>query len=213
MHSYPVFEMSQDECRALIAERRFATLVVNGANGPLVAHLPMILSQHSNGTHMLEGHIARTNPIAGISDETPALAIFNGPDAYVAAGFYPSKARHGRVAPTWNYIAVHASGPLSCFSGQQALVAHLEEMTSVLEQNEPAPWAVSDAPPGFAEGLSQGIMGVRMAILNLEGMEKLSQNSRPDDRAGVLDGLRMRAAPGEADLVTAMAKKASKPAS
>jgi transcriptional regulator len=41
-----------------------------------------------------------------------ALAVVAGPDAYVSPSWYPSKAEHGRVVPTWNYVQVHVHGRL-----------------------------------------------------------------------------------------------------
>ena len=38
--------------------------------------------------------------------------IFKGPQAYVSPSWYATKAEHGKVVPTWNYIVVQASGHL-----------------------------------------------------------------------------------------------------
>ncbi len=36
--------------------------------------------------------------------------IFQGPQGYLTPNWYPSKAEHGKVVPTWNYTVVHAYG-------------------------------------------------------------------------------------------------------
>ena len=51
-----------------------------------------------------------------------ALVIFAGADAYVSPGFYPSKAEHGKVVPTWNYVAVHAYGTAEVFTDAERLL-------------------------------------------------------------------------------------------
>ena len=38
--------------------------------------------------------------------------IVRGPDAYVSPTWYASKAEHGRVVPTWNYVTAHVYGDL-----------------------------------------------------------------------------------------------------
>ena len=42
-----------------------------------------------------------------------ALAMFQGPHAYVHPGWYPAKREHGKVVPTWNYVVIQAHGTLS----------------------------------------------------------------------------------------------------
>ena len=40
------------------------------------------------------------------------IEMFQGPQAYVSPGWYPSKQAHGKVVPTWNYVVVQARGRL-----------------------------------------------------------------------------------------------------
>lgn len=193
MHNSPSFEMTNaDDKIAFVKQRRFANLVVNGPDAPIIAHLPMMIIHKSNGELYLEGHVARSNHIATAAKDAHATAIFNGPDAYIAAGFYPSKQIHGKVAPTWNYMAVHCSGPVETFSDGDELVEHLDRLTVFLEADEKAPWAVDDAPEGFTERLVRAIIGIRIQINLFEGIAKLNQNSNPADRKGVIAGLAER---------------------
>ena len=57
------------------------------------------------------GHVARANPLW--EDGKPvgtSLATFGGGEHYISPTWYPSKAEHHRVVPTWNYLVVHAWG-------------------------------------------------------------------------------------------------------
>ncbi len=55
--------------------------------------------------------MAKANPHwREIADDTTALLIVTGPDAYVSPTWYAAKAEHGKVVPTWNYSAVHLTG-------------------------------------------------------------------------------------------------------
>jgi transcriptional regulator len=204
MHNYSLFEMKEaDERRAFISARRFANLIISGPGGLLAAHVPLILLPY-NGGWILEGHVARSNPFAAAAQDTQGLAIFNGADAYVAAGFYPSKKVHGKVAPTWNYQAVHAAGMMRTFSAEDELISHLVRLTNFLEADEPNPWAVEDSPDGFTEKLVPHIVGFTMKIDKLEGIAKLNQNSREADRLGVIDGLSKRNIPHEQSILERM---------
>lgn len=183
--------MKDDEAKsAFIEERRFANLVVSGLDGPEAAHVPMLLKRFADGGLMLESHVASSNPVARLAaGGTAALAIFNGVDTYITPSFYVSKKIHGKVAPTWNYMAVHAAGTLETFSEPNQLHAHLNDLTDVLERGAEAPWAVSDAPSEFVDAMVRAITGLRLRVDRLEGIRKLNQNQRQNDREGVISGL------------------------
>lgn len=209
MHNYPPFEMKDDEEKtAFISARRFCNLIISGTNGPIAAHVPLLLRKDPNGKPMLEGHLARSNPLITAShDTTPALAIFNGNDAYITPSLYESKKRHGKVAPTWNYIAVHASGRLTTFTDPNELRAQINDLTDTMETGLPAPWAVDDAPADFTDKLLTAITGIRITIETLEGIRKLNQNQRQDDQTGVRNGLANSPDPAARQLATEMEKQ------
>lgn len=191
MHAPPHFRIEDaDELVAFIEARHFATLVVTGEAGPLAAHIPMLLTRDAAGAPFaLEGHVARNNPLVMAAERgAPALAIFAGPDAYVTPSLYVSKREHGKVVPTWNYMAVHATGPIETFDDQQALHDQVSRITDKMEQPTAAPWKVKDAPDDYIAKMLNAIIGVRLTIATIEGIAKLSQNRPEGDRAGVLDG-------------------------
>lgn len=209
MHAQPAFRMTeQNEVAAFVDARRFATLVVSGEAGPIAAHLPMILHRDADGQPvMLEGHVARANPVATISAAgVPALAIFQGADAYVTPSLYLSKREHGRVVPTWNYIAAHATGPLETFSDDAELRTHIEQLTDLMEGAAAVPWAVSDAPGDYIDKMVSAITGVRLRITSLEGVRKISQNRAEPDRASVQLGFTHSTDPGARALGLEMSK-------
>src|SRR5215467_13677750 len=98
------------EMHALMRARPFATLVSAGASGLYATHLPTVLK--SDGPFgAIECHLSRANPHwKDLAEGTEALMIFQGPEAYITPNWYPSKADHGKVVPTWNYAVVHAYG-------------------------------------------------------------------------------------------------------
>ena len=98
----------------------------------------------------------------------PALAVFSGPDAYVHPGWYPGKAEHGRVVPTWNYIAVHAWGPVETFDEPARLLELLARLTARHEAGRPRPWSLDDAPAEYIERQLRAIVGFALPIHRLE---------------------------------------------
>lgn len=210
MYAAPAFRMDdREDMAALIEARRFATLVVAGTNGPAAAHIPMILNYDAAGAPVsLEGHVARGNPIAALAaSPIRALAIFSGADAYVTPSLYLSKREHGKVVPTWNYMAVHVSGALETFSHADVLHNQVRRITDLMEQPTAAPWKVSDAPDDYIARMLGAITGVRLTIDSIEGIAKLSQNRPEGDRAGVLNGFQHSTDHAARQLAAEMTKK------
>lgn len=168
---------------------RLASLVTCGSDGLMATPLPLILDETEGELGTLYGHIARANP-QWKTDASEAMAIFMGPDAYVTPSWYVTKQETGKVVPTWNYVAVHAYGPVEFFDEPDRLLEAVTRLTRLHEANRREPWEVSDAPAQFIEGQLRGIVGVRLPIVRLDAKSKMSQNRNEADRDGVVRGLR-----------------------
>jgi transcriptional regulator len=175
---------------ALMRAHPFAALISSGPAGLFATHLPTVLKDEGPyGT--IECHVARANPHwKELGGET--LMIFQGPQTYITPNWYPSKAEHGKVVPTWNYAVVHAYGRAEAMDDVRWLRRHVGELTAQQEADEAKPWAVTDAPDSFIAGMARAIVGVRLPIARLEGKWKMSQNRELKDRAGVIEGLDRR---------------------
>src|SRR4051794_16138372 len=98
--------------RALLDQSRAGDLVTVGEGGLLASLIPFIHDPEAGDHGSLLGHLARNNPQWRASSAGSSLVILRGPDAYVSPGWYASKALHGRVVPTWDYVTVHVHGRL-----------------------------------------------------------------------------------------------------
>lgn len=165
----------------------FAALLSNGPDGPRASHLPLLLDRANGGT--LRGHLARANGHADGLDGEPALVIFQGPAHYVSPAWYPSKAETGKVVPTWNYVVIHARGPVRLRHDPDWLHGLVADLTDRMEHDRQAPWAVSDAPADYTDTMLGHIVGVEIALTSLVGKFKLGQNRSAADRAGLAAGL------------------------
>jgi transcriptional regulator len=175
-------------CGAM-SDIQFAALVSTTSDGLHVTHVPMFVRQE-DGVVTLEAHVARANPHwRMIADGAPSVAIFQGPHAYISPSWYASKAEHGKVVPTWAYIAVHAHGTLAPMSDDAWLRRHLEALTTVNEVVRETPWAVSDAPEPYIKTLSRGIVGLKLTVQQMSGSWKINQHKTDADRAGTAKGL------------------------
>jgi transcriptional regulator len=138
----------------------------------------------------LRGHIARANPMwREYRNDTQALAIFQGPQAYVSPSFYPSKAATGEVVPTWDYAVVHASGTLRFIHDVEWLRGFVTGLTETYEGPRAQPWKIGDAPASYIDKMLKLIVGFEFSISNLTGKWKVSQNRPQADRRGVVENL------------------------
>jgi transcriptional regulator len=205
MYIPPAFRL--DDLPALheaIRGAGLANLVTATEQGLMASPLPLFLDPDDGPFGTLHGHLARANPQGRLPPLGEALAVFMGPDAYVSPSFYPSKAEHHRVVPTWNYVTIQARGPAEFYDDPDRLLALVTRLTERHEAPRQTPWAVSDAPADFIRGQLKGIVGLRLPITRLEGKRKLSQNRNAADRDGVRAALSASDRPADRAVAAAM---------
>jgi transcriptional regulator len=196
------------EAHALMRAHPFAILVTQGTDGIVATHLPTVLKiDDGGGLGRIECHLARPNPQwRTFAGDAEALIIYQGADAYIRPGWYPSKREHGKVVPTWNYAVVHLHGRLEAIEDAGWLRGLVERLTTRHEAARTQPWAVGDAPADYIEQMLKAIVGIRIQITRVQAKWKLGQNRSAADRAGVAQGL---AAQGADAGMGAMAKLVS----
>jgi len=190
MYVPPAFKDDDlDSIRSTIRNARLASLVTATADGPVATPLPLFLDESEGEYCTLYGHLARANPQWKLPPVGEALAIFNGPEAYVTPSWYATKQETEKVVPTWNYVAVHAYGTVEFFQEPERLLDVVTRLTRKHEEARAKPWAVSDAPADYIASQLRGIVGIRIPVSRFEGKRKMSQNRPEADRIGVVAGL------------------------
>jgi len=179
----------------LVHDHPFGMLVTLGPRGLVADSVPFILDPEP-APGVLRAHVARANPVwREARADVEALVVFQGAQAYVSPAWYPSKAEHGKVVPTWNYVTVQARGTLRAMEDAawlRTLVTRLtdrHEADRVARAPGAAPWAIDDAPADFVESTLKAIVGIEIPLTSLTGKWKVSQNRSAADRAGVARGL------------------------
>ena len=172
MHSNPAFrQQSTDYNLAFARQRGFGQLALNGDTGPLISHVPFILSD--DGT-ALDLHLARPNPILRLlATPHPAVIAVSGPDGYVSPDWYGMDDQ----VPTWNYIAIHLRGILE-LAAPDSLATHLDQLSARFE-GELAPkarWTSAKMSPGTMDRMMRAIVPCRMVVTGVQGTWKLGQN-------------------------------------
>jgi transcriptional regulator len=166
-----------------------ATLITVDDNGPCANLVPFSL--HVEGSvAQLRAHLARNNPqLQHLRAGAPVLVAFQGPQHYISPNLYPSKAEHGKVVPTWNYVMVQVRGPTQVIDTPAWLLDQVNHLTNTQEAAHHSDWQVSDAPDDFIAAQLKGIVGLTIDIAHIEGKWKVSQNRTAVDQLGVVTGL------------------------
>jgi transcriptional regulator len=201
----------------MIEAARFGLLVLC-AGGPLAAHIPFVLRRDQGAYGTLVAHVARIDPLARYLGEVheghegqkahkalgghEALAIFSGPKAYISPQWY-----QGGGLPTYNFLAVHASGRPRLLEDRDKVLAYLGELVDVHEQRFPSPWSLASAAEEHVAELLPHIVAFTLEISSLQGKRKLSQNKSAEDCDGVIRGLRERASDDDRTIAEAMTSR------
>lgn len=191
MYLPPHFQQSDPEAIAdAIAANPLATLVSQVAGELTADHLPLLLDGVPGAGGRLIGHVALANDLwRHAGDGARVLAVFQGPHGYISPNWYPSKQEHHRVVPTYNYVTVQVSGTLHAAHDEATKRAAVEALTARMENAQPVPWKVADAPGDYLAGMLAAIVAVELRIDRVQAKWKASQNRSADDRAGVASNL------------------------
>lgn len=184
MHPDPGFRPKQDDLPALfVREIAFAGIFAGTPDGPRVAHAPVVLSDDAT---TLQFHLSRGNGLTKHLDGATALAVVQGPDAYVSASWYAAPDQ----VPTWNYVAIELEGVIRKLDDAE-LVAQLDTLSAQHEGRVGAnpPWTRDKMHPALFSKMAGAITGFEMRIVAWRSTLKLSQNKAPDERERVAAGI------------------------
>ena len=184
MHPNAAFRPRQDDlAELLVREIGFAAIFAGTPDGPRVAHVPVVLSDDRT---TLQFHLARGNALTRHLDGATALAVVQGPDAYVSASWYADADQ----VPTWNYVTVEMEGTIRRLD-DAALIAQLDTLSAERETRAgiDPPWTRTKMNPALFSKMTGAITGFEMRITAWRPTVKLSQNKSADERDRVIAGV------------------------
>jgi transcriptional regulator len=195
MYLRPVFnETNLDKILALIAGNPFGLLVTHGPAGLDASHVPFTVERDGDAL-ILEAHLARANPQCAMLDaRSEALAIFSGPHAYIAPGWYETQP----AVPTWDYAAAHVHGTLEPLSDPDSEAKMLHD----LAQHDPHGFNHDKLDADYRAMMLRGIRPFRLRGTRIEAQWKMSQNRSEADRRAVAAALQAAGNQAVADLIT-----------
>ena len=205
-------ENRPEALHALIRANPLGAVVIHTDDGFDANHLPFELDVAEDGRVVLRGHVARKNAMAALSRHgTDALVIFQGASAYISPNWYPSKQATHQVVPTYNYAVVHVHGRLSTIDDPRWVRGLVARLTHKMEQSQPVPWKMGDAPADYLDSMIENIVGIEIPVDRMIGKWKMSQNKTAEDRRGVAEGLAATGDPVQVAVGTLVARAEIKP--
>jgi transcriptional regulator len=197
------FAVPATQVEQLLSGHGAGDLVTATPGGLLATMLPFVFDPSVGEHGALLGHLARNNDQWRTPATGEAMVILHGPDAYVSPSWYASKAEHGRVVPTWNYVTAHVYGSLVVHDDPAWVEDLVVRLTRKHEAGRAEQWQVTDAPAPFVAGQLRAVVGVELLITRVEAKAKLSQNRPAADIDGVVRGSRADGEHAMADAVQA----------
>jgi transcriptional regulator len=182
MYDLPYFKANNPtEVLAFMQAHPFITLCgVDTSNNPVATHIP-VLFEERDGKMYLQAHIMRKqNHTIAFEHNPNVLAIFTGDSAYVSAGWYSTP----NIGSTWNYRAVHAKGIIR-FMDSDGLYKLLVKLTNYFEGNEDSPVAVKNLSKDYVRDNMKAIVGLEIAITDIQHVFKLSQNRDEESKRNI----------------------------
>jgi transcriptional regulator len=185
MYSNPLYqEKDLDKMQGFIQQNGFGILINCSSQFPMATHIPIELKKKVDGKLVLIGHLSKANKQWKLFEEFPkVLVVFHGAHSYVSSSWYKDP-----NVPTWNYKAVHVYGSLRIIS-EEELYQSLSDLVKHYESNVEHPMSVETMPQEMLRKEMKGVVGFEIAIENIEGVTKLSQNRNAEDYQKIIEEL------------------------
>lgn len=172
------FEISdKEEIFSFIEANAFGQLISTLDGKLFSTHIPFLLTEDKSA---LLCHVALQNPQHKNIEGQEVLVTLEGPHDYISPSWYGSPG-----VPTWNFQAVHIYGQCKIFRDADRLKNVVDSLTSKYESGFQEPWR-----PDYNASMLKAIVGIEIAINDVQCKYKLSQNRSSEDRSQVIENLR-----------------------
>ena len=180
----PPYYKESDEHKLIefMSEYNFATLISTDSSNICATHLPFLIEKRGDRL-ILVSHMAKANPQWQSFTKNEVLVIFQGPHAYISPTHYEKQ----QNVPTWNYIAVHASGKTKIISEPSEVMNLMERTIHHFEKQFFEQWKALS--PEYVNGMLKAIVAFEIDVTKLEGKFKLSQNKTKIEQQNIISSL------------------------
>ena len=196
---------TEEQNIAFARERAFGTLAINASDGPLLSHVPFLLSEDGKSAEL---HLVKSNPILkSLNNPQQAVISVMGGDAYISPDWY----KVDDQVPTWNYVSVHIRGELSLLP-QEEIHEVLNRLSLSMEQRllPKKPWISDKMDEQVYQKMLRQISPVKMQVSEISGTWKLSQNKPDEVRIAAAEAVTSSDLGAEIEWIANLMKQAGK---
>jgi transcriptional regulator len=173
---------NKTEIVAFMQRFSFATVITAKDNYPVGTHLPFVVTLRDDHI-LLAAHFAKANEQWKDIQNNKVLVIFSEPHAYISPKNYDKELN----VPTWNYIAVHAYGQATLVTEQNKVLDILENTIKYYDHSYKQQW--DNLPEDYKSGMIKGIVAFEIAVTDIQGKKKLSQNKTINEQQKIINTL------------------------
>lgn len=173
-------------------DNSFGILFSHTGDEPMASHLPFIVDVDGGDNGLILGHMAKANRQWRYADGQQVMVVFHGPHSYVSPTWYQEE----DVVPTWNYVAVHATGIFKASEDPAVMEESVRRLTAQHEESQPQPWQM-DYSTEYADQMLKRVVAFQIEITSLQGKWKLNQNHPEERRQRV--AAKLHTSTGDAD--------------
>ncbi len=167
------FTLPEDYVHDLLRRPGTGNLVTVHEGVPEATMVPFYLDQDKNA---LVTHLVRNNPQARLPVTGPGLVVLDDVDAYISPRWYATNKVKANV-PTWDYITIHVRGAVRVDPDPAVALAVARRLTDLHEDPE----VLQRVGDQALERMARAIVSVEVAVEEVRGKAKMSQNRHPDD--------------------------------
>jgi len=175
-------ETDRDKIVAFMKQFSFATIITAKDNFPIATHLPFLVTIRDDNV-ILTSHFAKANEHWADIENNKILVIFSEPHAYIS----PKNYEKGLNVPTWNYVSIHAYGQGKLIAETDKAFEVLEATIDNYEISYRQQW--ENLPKDYKLKMLKGIVAFEVAVTELQGKKKLSQNKTAAEQQKIIDSL------------------------
>ena len=166
-------------------DNSFGILFSHTGGEPMASHLPFMIDENGGEQGLVLGHMAKANNQWRYADGQQVLVVFHGPHTYVSPTWYQEE----EVVPTWNYVAVHATGIFRAMEDRVEVEESVGRLVDQHEASQPKPWQ-PDFQSTYSDQMLKRIVAFQIEITSLQGKWKLNQNHPEYRRRRVAEQLK-----------------------
>jgi transcriptional regulator len=149
----------------------FGILFSHTGDEPMASHLPFVINEEGGEQGLIIGHMAKANDQWRYADGQQVMVVFSGPHTYVSPTWY----QEDETVPTWDYVAVHATGIFKAYEDRTELEEAVVRLTDQHEASQPKPWEL-EPNTEYADQMFKRIVAFQIEITSIQGKWKLNQN-------------------------------------